>query len=166
MAGLYGRPFDFSELLPAGFIAVRITFYGSVSDQPSTGQHRPIDNGPSDRITRLKMKRCKSKWLSGAVFWLVGAAFILGGSANADYSQSTDQSFPTAVTGNELTGTIKSRDIGDARVTSYYFTFNAGQGDLFINIVTKNLNGSVNLFAADGLRPLGQVLVYADLRRE
>ncbi|HEY2867397.1 MAG TPA: hypothetical protein VGJ02_09925 [Pyrinomonadaceae bacterium] len=109
------------------------------------------------------MKRCMRKWLPGAVFWLLGAAFVLVAFANADHSQSTDQSFPTAVTGNELTGAIKSRDIGDARVTSYYFTFNAGQGDLFINIVTKNLNGSVNLFAVDGLRPLGQVLVYADL---
>lgn len=104
------------------------------------------------------------KSLPGAVFWLIGVVFVLGSlGATTGFSQSTDQSYPTAVTGNELTGVIKARDIGDARLTSYYFTFNAQQGDLFINIVTKNLNGSVNLFAADGLRPLGQVLVYADL---
>ena len=103
------------------------------------------------------------KFLTGAVFWLAGAVFVLGSLAAASYAQSTDQSYPTAVTGNELTGVIKARDIGDARLTSYFYTFNAGQGDLFINIVTKNLNGSVNLFAVDGLRPLGQVLVYADL---
>ena len=109
------------------------------------------------------MKWCKRNWLPRAVFWLLGAALLIVSSSSVDHCQSTDQSFPTAVTGNELTGTIKARDIGDARVTSYYYTFNARQGDLFVNIVTKNLNGSVNLFGFDGLRPLGQVLVYADL---
>lgn len=109
------------------------------------------------------MRQCLDKVLPGAVFWLLGAAFLFGCDIGAASAQSTDQSYPTAVTGNELTGTIKARDIGDARLTSYYYTFNAQQGDLFINIVTKNLNGSVNLFAVDGLRQLGQVLVYADL---
>lgn len=78
-------------------------------------------------------------------------------------AQSSDQAFPTAVTENQLTGQIKARDIGDARLTTYYFTFNGTQGDLFINLVTKNLSGSIDVFTADGMRPLTKILVYADL---
>ena len=58
---------------------------------------------------------------------------------------------------------IKARDIGDPRVTTYYYTFNGRQGDLFINIVTKNLSGSVDVFDTDGMRPLTNIIVYADV---
>ncbi len=60
-------------------------------------------------------------------------------------------------------GAIKARDIGDARLTSYYFTFLANQGDVFINIVTKNFNGDIDVFLAEGLKPLTKVVVYADM---
>ena len=79
------------------------------------------------------------------------------------FAQSSDQAFPTAITENQLSGQIKARDIGDARLTTYYFTFNGTQGDLFINLVTKNLSGSIDVFTADGMRPLTKILVYADL---
>jgi hypothetical protein len=101
--------------------------------------------------------------LTGAVFWGFCAASLLVGASATIRSQSTDQAYPTAVTENQLSGKIKARDVGDARLTTYYFTFNAHQGDLFVNVVTRNLNGSIYLFAADGLRPLAQILVYADL---
>jgi hypothetical protein len=77
-------------------------------------------------------------------------------------AQSTNQSYPTAVTTNEISGTIKARDLGDARLTSYFYAFNGDQGDVFINVVTKNLNGDIDIFTADGLRPLTKIVVYAD----
>jgi hypothetical protein len=101
---------------------------------------------------------------AGAFFWTLCAALAIVSFLTVfAHAQSTEQNFPTAVTGNELSGRIKARDLGDARLTTYYYTFNARQGDLFVNLVTKNLNGSVDVFAADGLRPLGQIMVYADL---
>ena len=101
--------------------------------------------------------------LTGAFFWALCAASLLLCASATIRSQSTDQAYPTAVSENQLSGKIKARDVGDSRLTTYYYTFNARQGDLFVNVVTKNLNGSVYLFIADGLRPLAQILVYADL---
>ena len=77
-------------------------------------------------------------------------------------AQSTNQSFPTPVSSNEISGTIKARDIGDARLTSYFYTFNGNQGDIFINVVTKNLDGDIDVFTADNLRPLTKIRVYSD----
>jgi hypothetical protein len=77
-------------------------------------------------------------------------------------AQSTNQNFPTAVNSNEISGTIRARDIGDARLTSYFYTFNGNQGDIFINVVTKNLDGDIDVFTADNLRPLTKIRVYSD----
>ncbi len=77
-------------------------------------------------------------------------------------AQSTDQNFPTAVTTNEIDGIIKVRDIGDPRLTSYFYTFDGGQGDVFINVVTKNFTGDIDVFTVDGLRPLTKMVIYAD----
>lgn len=77
-------------------------------------------------------------------------------------AQSTDVNFPTAVTTNEIDGTIKARDIGDSRLTSYFYTFDGGQGDVFINIVTRNFTGDIDVFAAEALRPLTKMVIYAD----
>jgi hypothetical protein len=85
---------------------------------------------------------------------LFGAIF-----ANA---QSRDQNFPTPVTTNEINGSIKARDIGDSRLTTYFYTFNGVQGDIFVNVVTKNFNGDIDIFAVDGLKSLTKVVVYAD----
>lgn len=78
------------------------------------------------------------------------------------HAQSTNQSFPTAVTSNEISGTINARDIGDARLTSYFYVFNGNQGDIFINVVTKNMDGDIDIFTADNLRPLTKIRVYSD----
>ena len=67
------------------------------------------------------------------------AAAMLGSATLS--AQSTNQNFPTPVTSTEINGTIKARDMGDARLTSYYFQFDGDQGDLFINIVTRNFTG-------------------------
>ena len=77
-------------------------------------------------------------------------------------AQSTSQSHPTAIVTNEISGAIKPRDIGDARLTSYFYTFNGNQGDVFINVVTTNFNGDVDIFNADGLKPLTKIVIYAD----
>jgi hypothetical protein len=77
-------------------------------------------------------------------------------------AQSTDQNFPTAVTTNEIDGTIKARDIGDSRLTSFFYAFDGGQGDVFINVVTKNFSGDIDVFTVEGLRPLTKMVIYAD----
>jgi hypothetical protein len=85
--------------------------------------------------------------------------FLIPIAAN---SQSSDQNFPTAVTTNEIDGTIKARDIGDSRLTSYYYAFDGGQGDVFINAVTTNFFGDIDVFAQEGLRPLTKMVIYPD----
>jgi hypothetical protein len=87
-------------------------------------------------------------------------AFLLAaGNARA---QSTNQSFPTPVTTNEISGTIKARDVGDARLTSYFYQFDGEQGDLFINVVARNFTGDIDVFTLNGLRPLTKIVIYAD----
>ena len=86
---------------------------------------------------------------------LLGPAAIFGQSSNQDY--------PTPVTSTEITGAIKARDIGDARLTTYYFQFDGDQGDLFINVVTRNFTGDIDVFTMGTLRPLTKIVVYADL---
>lgn len=77
-------------------------------------------------------------------------------------AQSTDQSFPTAITTNQISGTIAARDIGDSRLTTYFYIFGGGQGDIFINVVSKNLDGDIDVFTANGLKPLTKIRVYSD----
>lgn len=76
--------------------------------------------------------------------------------------QSTNQSFPTPVTSNEISGSIKARDVGDARLTSYFYQIDGGQGDLFINVVARNFTGDIDVFIQNGLRPVTKIVVYAD----
>lgn len=79
------------------------------------------------------------------------------------FAQSTDSSFPTPVTTSEINGVIKARDVGDSRLTTYFYEFGGGQGDIFINVVTKNLSGDIDVYTAEGLRPLTKVVIYADV---
>ncbi len=75
-------------------------------------------------------------------------------------AQSTDQNFPTSVTTNQIVGQIKARDIGDPRLTSFYYAFDGVQGDIFINVVTKNFVGDIDVFTRDGLRTLTKIVVF------
>jgi hypothetical protein len=77
-------------------------------------------------------------------------------------AQSSDQSFPTPVRTTEITGVIKARDIGDSRLTSHFYTFDGGQGDLFINVQTANFSGDIDVYVMPGLRPLTKMVMYAD----
>lgn len=91
-------------------------------------------------------------------FWPLIALLLPAAGA----AQSTDPNFPTPVTSAEISGTIKARDIGDSRLTNYYYTFDGGQGDIFINVVSKNFTGDIDVFLADALRPLTKIVIYAD----
>ena len=93
---------------------------------------------------------------------LTAAAAMIVLSAIAAAAQSTDAAFPTNVSTNEIDGVIKARDIGDPRLTSYYYAVGGGQGDLFINVVSKNFAGDIDVFAAEGLRPLTKMVIFAD----
>lgn len=77
-------------------------------------------------------------------------------------AQSTDQSFPTAITTNQINGQIKARDLGDSRLTTYFYVFGGEQGDIFINIQTKNFDGDIDVFTLNGLRPLTKIRVFSD----
>ena len=87
---------------------------------------------------------------------------VFGGLISSIQAQSINQSFPTPITSNEISGKIPARDLGDARLTTYYYTFQGNQGDVFINVVTTNLNGDIDVFTHDNLRPLTKITVYAD----
>ncbi len=93
---------------------------------------------------------------------LIVIGILLFCAAFSAFAQSNDQNFPTPLTNNQLDGSIKARDIGDSRLTTYFFTFDGGQGDIFINVVTNNLNGDIDIFTVEGLRPLTKIVLYAD----
>lgn len=100
----------------------------------------------------------RRRWTIQVVILVTLAAM----SAALVQAQSSNQNLPTPVRTNEVNGTIKARDIGDSRLTTYYYTFNGTQGDIFINIVTKNFNGDIDVFAVEGLKALTKIVVYAD----
>jgi hypothetical protein len=76
-------------------------------------------------------------------------------------AQSTSVDYPAPVFSNEVSGRIAPRDIGDARLTRHFYTFNGREGDLIFTVESSDLNGNVDLFIAKGLRPLAQVTLYA-----
>ncbi len=98
-----------------------------------------------------------AQFLIRSTLLLTVVLFLFGGAASA---QSRDQNFPTAITSNDLVGSIKARPLGDSRITSYFFEFEGTQGDIFINLVTKNFTGDIDVFIKDGLRPLTKIVVF------
>ena len=90
------------------------------------------------------------------------AAVLLLLLALSASAQSTDVRSPTTVDGNEIVGAIPARDIGDARLTDHFYTFNGLPGDLFITIESKNLNGDFDVFTAAELRPVLKIVAYAE----
>jgi hypothetical protein len=77
-------------------------------------------------------------------------------------AQSTLVEYPTPITGSEIRGEIRPRAIGDSRATTYYYAFNGAQGDVFINVVTRNFDGDIDVFLENGLRPLTKIVMFAD----
>src|SRR6266542_333746 len=93
------------------------------------------------------------------VYGLVIVFFLACISTSA---QSTDISSPSPVHTNEVTGTIAARDIGDARLTDYFYAFTGVPGDLLITVQSTNLNGDIDVFTANSLRPLLKFTVYSE----
>jgi hypothetical protein len=88
--------------------------------------------------------------------------FIIAGAlAPAVWAQSTDQSLPTPVLSNEISGKVAALDLGDPRATRHFYAFNASPGDLLITVDSKNLDGDVDVFTAITFRPLMKTTVYA-----
>lgn len=77
-------------------------------------------------------------------------------------AQSLDPSTPQPISSTNLLGKIAVRDIGDSRFTNHYYTFVGTPGDLLITIQSRNLNGDLDVFTANGLRPLLKVTLYAE----
>lgn len=92
-------------------------------------------------------------------FVLLGAVFTLSAGLTA---QSTDQNFPSPVTQSEVGSTIRARDIGDARLTTHYWVFDGAQGDIFINVMTQNFSGDIDVYQASDLKPLTKMVMFAD----
>ncbi|MBA2495151.1 MAG: hypothetical protein H0V31_10715 [Acidobacteria bacterium] len=88
---------------------------------------------------------------------------VLCGAFFSVKAQSSNQNFPTPITTNEITGKIPARDIGDSRLTSYFYVFGSNQGDVFLNIQTSNFNGDIDIFTADNLKPITKITIYADV---
>lgn len=78
------------------------------------------------------------------------------------FAQSSNVEYPTPVTSSEVKGVIKARDIGDSRLTTHYYVFDGNQGDIFVNVETSNLNGDIDIFLAETLKPLTKFSVFAD----
>lgn len=93
---------------------------------------------------------------------LLSAAIIVFGGVATVFTQSSDANFPTPVTSNEVTGVIPARDVGDSRLTTHYYVFNGNRGDVFINIITRNFKGTIDVYTAKGLDPRTKITVYAD----
>lgn len=86
---------------------------------------------------------------------------VLFALAPSRFAQSTDQTLPTPVLTNEITGKIKALDLGDPRSTRHFYAFDASPGDLLITVDSKNLNGDIDVFTAVTFRPLMKTSVYA-----
>src|SRR5712691_11503362 len=96
--------------------------------------------------------------LTRKFYWV---AVLLTCIASNIRGQSADVAMPSPVRTNEVTGTIPARDIGDPRLTDYYYAFIGTPGDLLITVDSRNLNGDVDVFTSAGLRPLLKFSVYA-----
>lgn len=87
---------------------------------------------------------------------------LLAALAVSARAQSTDIAWPSPVRNNEVRGAIVARDIGDPRVTDHFYAFTGTPGDVLITVDSRNLNGDVDVFTFNGLRPLLKFTVYAE----
>jgi len=83
-------------------------------------------------------------------------------STQVSRAQSNDQTLPTAVLTNEISGTIPALDVGDSRLTRHYYAFEATPGDLSVTVNSRNLNGDLDIFTAVTFRPLLKISIYAN----
>jgi hypothetical protein len=104
-------------------------------------------------LIALKLKSGRRRLTLAAL-----VAVMLTASA---FAQSIEPNSPTPVISNEIAGRIAPLDIGDARMTRFFYTFNGLQGDLELTVESYNLDGDIDIFLASNLRPLTKVTLYA-----
>jgi len=92
---------------------------------------------------------------------LFTVALLAASFAATAFAQSIEPDLPTPITASEVSGHIAARDVGDARLTRYFYILSSTPGDLLITVESSNLNGDVDLFTAGTLRPLAKVSIYA-----
>ncbi|HEY0378669.1 MAG TPA: hypothetical protein VGC87_17270 [Pyrinomonadaceae bacterium] len=93
--------------------------------------------------------------------WLCAGLLLLAVVGQNSLAQSTDIGFPTPVRADVVAGTIAPRDLGDPRLTRYFYSFTGTPGDLILTVEGRNLEGDVDVFTAGGLRPLAKISLYA-----
>jgi len=101
------------------------------------------------------MKKNKLLNIGFALFCIVFGLVIVN-------AQSTNIEFPTPISSGEIKGKIKARDLGDSRLTSHYYVFDGNQGDIFITIETNNLEGDIDIFLSNSLKPLTKITLFAE----
>lgn len=92
-----------------------------------------------------------------AIFFACTSIFVL-----ISHAQSSDSLSPTRILNNSITGKIKARDVGDSRLTTFYYVFDGKRGNIFIKVWTTNLNGDIEVFTANGLKSRTRITCYAD----
>lgn len=94
------------------------------------------------------------------------AALLLTLAASAPLcAQSSEANFPTPIFAGELSGRIAPRDVGDPRRTRHFYTFRGTEGDLVVNLEATELLGDVDVFLANGFRPLVKFTLFGDQAR-
>jgi hypothetical protein len=99
-----------------------------------------------------------------SVYKILTAMSLMLGAAAFDFvvAQSVSIDAPTPVSASTIRGKIAARDIGDPRPTAHYYVFEAAAGDVFLKIESSNLEGEIDVFYADNLRPVTRINLYAD----
>ncbi len=110
------------------------------------------------KIKCIMPKPINSIELSSKLLTVVLLAACFAATA---FAQSIEPDSPTPVSTSEVSGRIAARDVGDARLTRYFYILSAAPGDLLVTVESSNLNGDVDLFTAGTLRPLAKVSMYA-----
>ena len=120
---------------------------------------RPVDfeSIPFNYLFLMKISETTKKFAC-TFCWIILLVISFAGRA---WAQSTDIAWPSPVRSNEVVGTIAARDLGDPRLTDYYYAFTGTPGDLLITVDSRNLNGDIDVFTFSGLRPLLKFTVYA-----
>src|SRR6266496_3819996 len=95
------------------------------------------------------------------VTWSLALVLITCLVAPMSRGQSIDISSPSPVRTNEVAGTIAARDLGDPRLTDHFYAFTGKPGDVLITVDGRNLNGDIDVFTFNGLRPLLKFTIYA-----
>jgi hypothetical protein len=121
-------------------------------------------NFPRIKDAFMKILHARPRYLNRPAALFGAFVLLLFGSINGA-AQSTDIEFPTPVRAGEISGTISPRDLGDPRLTRYFYAFKGTPGDLIITAESENLEGDVDVFTAGALRPLAKISLYAGVTR-